>query len=198
MTWMRSQLDRLSRRERRTIAIAAGLLLAAWLALRVAPWIGHRASLLHARSQLATLALARGRAALDAEPAARESLAARGRRLVALAPKLLAGGSTAEASAELSALVGGAATVHRVRIAQQDARADSVASIFTRVVLRVEAEGDAAGVAGWLADLEEGAKLIRVRSLAISASEPAAPPAQAERLRAEVVVEGWASGQRRN
>ena len=197
MTWIGDQLGRLSPRERRTTGIAAGVLLTAWLVLRGGPWVTHRASALSARADLATLTLARGRSALDPEPAARESLASHARLLVALAPRLLAGGSTAEASAELSALVGGAATMHHVRVTQQDARPDSTASLFTRVALRMEAEGDAAGVAGWFAEVEEGDKLIRLRSLAINAPEPTAPPAQPERLRVTLEVEGWASGQRR-
>ena len=55
-----------------------------------------------------------------------------------------------------------------------DLRLEEVAmKLFTRIALRVSAEGDAEGVARWLADLEEGEKLIRVRALAISAPEPA-------------------------
>ncbi len=180
MMWMRGQFDRFSRRERRTIARAALVLVLAWLTLKAGPFLAHRASLLSAQARLATMTLARGRATLDAEPALRESLASRARLLVGLAPRLLAGGSPAEASAELAALAGGGASTHHVRVTQQDARPDSSASVFTRIALHLNAEGDAAGVAGWISDLEEGDKLIRVRSLAISAPEPGAPPTQAD------------------
>lgn len=197
MTSIKNIFGRLRARERRVIVSAGALLLSAWLVLRAVPWARHRASMLHARTELATGALSRARSTLGSAPAVRDSLAARSIRLVALAPRLLAAASTAEASAVLSALVGGAAALNRVRIIQQDARADSSASLFTRIAVRLDAEGDMAGVAGWLANLEEGEQLIRVRSLTISAPEPAAPPTQAERLRVVLVVEGWATERRR-
>jgi len=126
-------------------------------------------------------------------PAARESLVVRGQQLVALAPRLLAGGSPAEAAAELSSLVSGAAALRHVRILQQESGAGSSASLFTRIRMRVEAEGDASGIASWLASLEEGAKLVRVRSLAITAPDPGAQPTQPERLRAHLVLDAWSS-----
>lgn len=62
--------------------------------------------------------------------------------------------------------------------------------------MRVEAQGDAAGLAGWLADLEEGQTLVRVRALTISASQPTAPPGHAEQLRAQLVLDAWSSPRR--
>jgi hypothetical protein len=189
----RAFLARVSPRERRTIALGAGILLTAWLVLRIVPWSVKHVAQLRARAELANDALLRARAAQAGEPAAQESLAARGRALVALAPKLLGGTTSAEAAAELSSLVGGSATLRHVRILQQDARPDSAASVFTRISMRLSADGDAAGLGAWLADLEEGPRLIAVQSLAISAPEPGAPGSQPERLHADVVIDGWAS-----
>ncbi|HEY2805462.1 MAG TPA: GspMb/PilO family protein [Gemmatimonadales bacterium] len=186
-------MARISPRERRAIALGASLLLAAWVFFRIVPWSARQVAQLRARADLANGALVRARAAEAGEPTARESLAVRGRELVALAPKLLGGTTSAEAAAELSSLVGGTASLRHVRITQQDARSDSGASIFTRVSMRISADGDAGGIGGWLADLEEGPRLIEVRSLAISSPEPAAPGNQPERLHADVVIDGWAS-----
>ena len=196
MKRLRKTLATVSARDRRTLAIGAGIMLCAWLALRVAPWTARGVTNLRVRSTLAVLTMERAREAVAEHPIVRESLAVRARRLVALAPRLLDGATPAEAGASLAALVGGAATMRQVRVVRQDARPDSSASVFDRVVLRIEAEGDAAGIAGWIADLEEGVKLLRVRSLAITAPEPAASAGQAERLRAELVVEAWAPGRR--
>jgi hypothetical protein len=183
----------LTHRDRRTITIGSAVLLAAWLMLRVVPAAARRVAAAHSRAEAAALNLARAQETLALAPTARESLAVRGQQLVALARRLLAGASPAEASAELSSLVSGAAVLCHVRIVQQESGVDSSASIFTRVRMRVEAEGDATGIAGWLASLEEGAKLVRVRSLAITAPEPGAPPGQPERLRAQLVLDAWSS-----
>jgi hypothetical protein len=99
----------------------------------------------------------------------------------------------AEAAAEFSSLVGGAATLRHVRIISQESGTDSTASVFTRIRMRVEVEGDAAGLSGWLASLEEGSKLVRVRSLAVTAPDPTATANQPERLRAQLVLDAWST-----
>lgn len=192
MSGVSALMARISPRERRTILLGASIALGAWLALKGVPAAARHVAGLRERSTAASLSLEQARRIIETAPAARESLTVRARELVSLAPRLLAGGTSAEASAELAALVGGIAAVRRVRIIQQDARPDSSASVFTRVTLRLSAEGDVAGIAGMVADLEEGVKLLRVRSIAISAPEPASPATQPERLRADLVVEGWA------
>jgi hypothetical protein len=173
-------------------------MIGAWALLRAAPRGLEQAALLRTRAALATASLARAREAVAAEPAARAALAAGGGQLVALAPRLLGGETTAEAAAELASLVTGTAAMRRVRIVQQDTRPDSGASVFTRITMRVEAEGDVSGIAAWLADLEEGSRLISAISLSISAAEPAAPATQVERLRAAVVLQAWASARKRS
>jgi hypothetical protein len=55
----------------------------------------------------------------------------------------------------------------------------------------MEVEGDITALAGWLAELEAGQKLIVVQELAISALEPAAPASRPERLRAELRLVAW-------
>jgi len=183
--------QRLAPRERRVITIGATLILAGWLALRAAPRVAHEVRSLRERTAVATLALPRARATLALEPIARESLAARARRLVAYAPRLFGGTTPSEAAAELSSFVAGAATTHRVRIVRQDTRPDSSASLFVRLTLRLEADGDVEGLSGWIASLEESPRLLDVQAVGIRAPDPAASPAQPERLHAELVVTGW-------
>jgi hypothetical protein len=183
----------MSPRERRTIAIGLGVMGLAFAGLRLVPRVWASARDLQGRAAAERTALVRARDALRLEPVVRESLGVRAQRLVAAAPRLFGGATPSEAAAELASLVTGLAATHRVRIARQDARPDSTVSVFTRLTLRLEAEGDAQGIAGWIASLEEGAKLIEVRSLVLSAVDPAAPAAQPERLRAEVVIVGWAA-----
>lgn len=183
---------RVSPRERRTIAIGLILLLVAAV-IRSAPHALREIGLLRANATLATETLARSKTILAESPSARESLAVRAHAIVELAPKLLAGASPAEASAELAGLVSGAASLRHVRIIQQETHPDSSASMFTRISMRLSAEGDAVGITEWVADLEEGTRLLTVRSLAISAPEPAASAAQPERLHADLVVDGWSA-----
>lgn len=184
-------LARVTPRERRTVVTAASILLVAWLSLRVVPAASAMAREQRLRTDLMLMTVARARAAVQDAPAMRDALDSAARRLVAATPRLLSGGTTAEAAAELSGIVSSSAALRQVRIAQVDARPDSTASVFTRLSLRVSADGDAAGIGGWIADLEEGTRLIRIRSLAISAPEPTAAAGQAERLRVEIVLEGW-------
>jgi hypothetical protein len=145
-----------------------------------------------AHAEGAARRLMAAREALEEEPVARDSLRARGARLLAWAPRLVAGGTPGEAAAELSGLVSGLAAGHRVRLLRLQPVSEGSAGPFAAAGLRLEAQADVAGIAGWLAALEEGPTLLVVRELAISALEPAAPGTQAEVLRVELRLAGWA------
>lgn len=184
-------IARLTPRERRTILVSTAVIAGAWIALKALP-AGYRWQQdQRARAEQVEMTLLRAREAIVAEPVARESLAARGRRLVALAPRLFAGATTAQAGAELTSWVSGLADARGVRIGRQSLGADSLAAPFRRLALRLDAEGDITGIAGWLSQLEAGPRLVTIEQLAISALEPAAPAAQPERLRAELVLVAW-------
>lgn len=178
-------------RERRTIVLGLCAVAAAWGALRGVPHARAAGLGLRERRVVASVALSRAKEALALEPLARESLGVRAARLVAWAPRLFGGTTPSEAAAELSSLVSGTASLHHVRIIRQDARPDSSASIFVRLTLRLEAEGDVEGVMSWVAALEESPRLVEVQSLNISAPDPATSAAQPERLHAELVLVGW-------
>jgi hypothetical protein len=184
---------RLAARERRMIILAASLLGAATLGLRVLPAFVRSAGASRLETLGAQETLRRSRGLLAAEPAMRESLAVRAAELVALAPQLFGGATANEAAAEFSSFVSGMADRHRIRLVRQEARPDSGLSLFTRLAMRVEAEGDVAGITAWLATLEEGDKLVSVRSVALGAAEPSAPATMPEKIRADVTFEAWAA-----
>jgi hypothetical protein len=183
----------ISSRDRRVLLLGAGVVLFTWLATRAIPAALSWHASLRDRAEASALQLTRSREALAQETLIRESLAVRAARLVSMAPRLLAGRTEAEAVAEFSGLVNGLATRHRVRLVQLQPIPDSTRGLFTAISLRLELQGDVAGLAGWLAALEEGERLLAVREIQITATNPAAPPSQPETLRAELVVRGWAA-----
>ena len=122
-----------------------------------------------------------------------DSLAARNRRYLALAPALLSGASAAAAGGSLAGLISGAAASSGVRLGAVQVQADSVAlSTFTRIVARGDVTGDVRGITAFLRALERGPAALSVRELSISQPEPAAGPDRAEALRLQVVVSGLA------
>ncbi len=196
MTDWRRGCASLAPRERRVIIAGGSVVLAAVLALRIAPGVARAMELRRARAEQSVSALARAREALDEQPVARESLGVRAARLVSLAPRLFGGSTAAEAGAEVTSFTSGRAAMRGVRIVRQDVATDSTAAPFLMVRLRLEAEGDVTGIVQWLADLEEGDKLVAVDRLTISAAEPGATTAQPERLRAELSLVGWSTPER--
>jgi hypothetical protein len=183
----------LNTRDRRAVLLGAAVVVGSWLVTHGVPGLIRVHAEWRARTEASVRQLAAAREALEGAAWTRDSLAARSRRLVAWAPWLVAGGTPAEAMAELQSVVSGLATQHRVRIVRVEPSADSAAGLFTPVRLRVEAQGDVGGLAQWLAAIEEGDHLLAVPSLVISAPEPVASSGQAELLRAELVIVGWAA-----
>jgi hypothetical protein len=187
----------LGSRDRRALLLGGAVVMATWIATRGMSSLLHRHEELRARAEVALVELQRSRELVAEEPLALEALADRARELVAWAPRLVAGATPAEALAELSSYMSGLAAQHRVRLVRLDPSADSASGPFARLSLRLEAQGDIRGLAGWLVAMEEGERLLAVREIALSAPEPAAPSAQPEVLRAEIVIEGWAAPQER-
>jgi hypothetical protein len=183
----------LNHRDRRAVLLGAAVVLGSWLVTRGVPALLRAHTEWRARTEASVRQLAAAREALEGAAWTRDSLDARGRRLVAWAPRLVAGGTPAEAMAELQSVISGLAAQHRVRIVRVEPTADSAAGLFTPVRLRVEAQSDVGGLAQWLAAIEEGDHLLSVPRLVISAPEPAASSGQAEVLRAELVIAGWAA-----
>jgi len=180
-------------RDRRAVLLGGVVLVVAWLLMRGVPWAVRHAAGLRARAGAAALALTSARVTLDQQPLLKDSLGARAQRLVTWAPRFFAGGTASEAHADLGAWLTSVAATRRVRLNRLDVGGDSAVSVFTRLTVRVEAEGDLRGITGWLAALEGGQKLVRVTSLRLSAPDAADPAARRERLRVEVTLVAWAA-----
>jgi hypothetical protein len=120
----------------------------------------------------------------------RDSLAARQRRFIALAPVLLRGETPAMGGAVLASLISTAATAASVRLGPVQLHADTeVRTVFSRVGARAEITGDVRGVGAFLSILESGPTLVAVRELTISQLEPAAAPDRAEALHVALSVD---------
>lgn len=183
----------LADRERRTVVVASLVLASTVLALRVVPGVLRFGVEARQQAAAAAMTLDRARTLVASEGALRESLAVRATELVALAPRLFAGETPNEAAADLSSHVSGLADRNRIRVVRQDARPDSTEGPFTRLTMRLEAEGDIAGVTSWLAALEEGEKLITIESLSLSAPEASSSASAQEKIRIDFTVEAWAT-----
>lgn len=179
-------------RDRRAIGLGLAVIIPAFLGLRVTPkaqaWVDAREERIHQLEQ----SVLRARSALAMQGLAEDSLRARAARLVGWAPRLFGSERPEEFPAELASYLTGQAELAGLRLVQQRAAYDSAGTMFRRAAVRLEAEGDISGIAGWLSRLEYGPKLLRVTELSLSAPEPGAAPATAEKLRIEVVVTGWA------
>lgn len=121
---MKRRRTSLTARDRRALAIGAAMTVFV-LVVKAAPAGARAARSLDARAQAAAIELRRGRELLASEALMRDSLAVRAAQLVALAPRLVAGATAADARAELAALVTLAAERHQVRITRHDERPDS-------------------------------------------------------------------------
>ena len=185
----------LSERDRRVLAVGAlviGLLLL--LGRGLPAWRRWDAETRASAAEM-TAEAARARAAVRALPALRDSAAARGGRLVALAPAVLDGGSAASAGAELASLVSGAATRAGVQLgAVQLSPPDTAArTVFTRVRVRTDATGDLPRLLRFMQALEGGPALLSVREWAVAQPNAGGPAELPEALRLELTVEGLAA-----
>jgi hypothetical protein len=163
----------------------------AFLATRVLPWTVRTSVALSSEATERAGTLARARAALAAAPAERDSLAEVLQGIVGLAPRLVDGRTSAEAQASLSGLMSFAASRHALKLVRVDPLPDSAGGAFHRVAVRVECEGDVAGLTALLKALETGDPLLTVSALAVQAPEPWPRPGAPEVLRIELTVAGW-------
>lgn len=179
-------------RDRRALRLGGIAVGVAIVTLRLVPW-GVRATLaaqrdLTGREEL----LARTRADLLDEQALSDSVARVSRAVVGLAPRLLSGGTAAEAGADLSGRVNLASTRHRVKLDRADLLADSsAAGRLGRVAVRATLESDVRGLADFLKALAADPAVLVPDDLHVTANDPGSGDGQAEVLRVEVTVTGW-------
>jgi hypothetical protein len=183
----------LSSRDRRTLAIGAGIIILLVLLSRGIPaWRRWDASTRAGAAEMATEA-ARAESPVRQLPAALDSLQARRGRFVTLGRGVLDGGSAAAAGASLASLVSGAAARSGVQLGSVQVRPDtSGAGAFLRIVVQADGTGDLPAITRLLALLEGGPELLAVRGVSLTQPNPGGPAEQPEALRVELTVEGLA------
>ncbi len=126
-------------------------------------------------------------------PEVRDSLRAREIRLASFDSVILSGASAAAAAADLAATLEEMADAAPIKVASMQLRADSAApGSLTTVAVRVTGTTDVAGLSAFLRAVEGGEAPLRVRELAVTQPDPAAPPNRVESLRIDALVEGLA------
>lgn len=178
-------------RNRRALVSGATVLLAAVLLLRVVPAGVRVVGSARDRASDRLLALARAETLVRQVPALRDSLATALAGVVSLAPRLLGGGTRAEAAATLAALLSLQAGRSGLRVLRLAPAPDTARGAVQPVKVQAEFEGDAAGLTAFLAGVERGHPLLSVVALAITAPDAVPRQGSAEALRVEVEVRGW-------
>jgi hypothetical protein len=179
-------------RDRRALWVGGALVLGALFALRVVPalWRGWHASReeLVAQREL----LVRADRALD-QLDTLESRATRTRAaLVALAPRLVSGRTSAEAQVDLNGRLALIANRERTRLVRADPMIDSTREgQLHRVRMRIEVESDWAGLVGFLRGVVGDPATLRVTSVSLRGAEVPTMTSGAEVLAGEVEVTGW-------
>lgn len=190
----------LSSRDRRTLVVGAGVVISlVALARGVPAWRRWDADARDSAAEL-TRELDRAEGSVANRRAVERAFRERATRYVALAPAVVPGPTPAAQGAALAAMVSGAAEGAGLKLGAVQISADlaqganrgprAPAPSFSRLRVRADATGDVKGVTDFLAALERGPALLRVRELAVTQPEPGAPAERAEALRVEVVVEG--------
>ncbi|MGH7679627.1 MAG: GspMb/PilO family protein [Gemmatimonadaceae bacterium] len=180
----------LSPRDRRVLWIGftgmASILLAgkAWPAMR--KWELAKVAL--AAETASQLGLAERSVSLVAY--AKDSAAARTKKLDAMRSKLIRGATAYSAAAALGALVETLARASHADVLTMTLRPDSVAhNGFVRVAVRLGAESDVSGMLAFLLALETHERPMIVRELSVGQADPGATPTRPEALRFDVTVE---------
>jgi hypothetical protein len=172
--------------------IGAGVAIAALFSLRLVPagWT----MVQRARERVAEQRLLLARAMDDVRQvsALEDSAATIKAKMLALAPRILAGGSRTEALADLTGRLSLAATQHHVRVARSDVVPDSGrAGSLRRVSVRFAIEGDSRGTLETLEALSRGSVVLIPADLRVVAPNPSSPAGVAELLQSEITVQGW-------
>lgn len=179
-------------RERQVLWIGGAVVLIAVVALRLGPWGWRAARHIKEEHQARAELLARVRTGVEGAGALQDSSVVIKGKLLALAPKILAGNQEPEVLADLTGRLGVAAAAHRVRLSRTTALADSArAGRLRRVSIRAALEGDTRGTLGFLAALAGGPAVLTPVDLRILAPNAATPAAGFEVLQTEVTVRGW-------
>ena len=142
-------------------------------------WGEHHATGAQALLSERAVLLARTREELASLPKLRDSAAVLTRAVVALAPQVLSGSTSAEAGADLSGRMSLAASRAPARVDRVDPLPDSSGA------------GRLGRVIAFLRAIDAGDEVLTLDELRIVALEPGAPERGPEVLKVEVTIGGW-------
>lgn len=179
-------------RDRRALTAGAVVVGLALLLLRVAPSGWQRFQETTSATQARAELLARMRDDVESASRLEDSAAVITRRMAALAPALLVGGTGSEAAADLGLRLSAAAERHRVRVNRTDRVADSaVGNGLARVTLRMALESDTQGLLGLLGTTAKETAALVADELRIAVVDAHVPAGRPELLQTELTVSGW-------
>ncbi len=178
-------------RDRRTLVLGAVLIAALAAVARGIPAVRRWNDARQADAGTVVEQLALARRATRLLPALRDSLRCRNERLADLDSSLIVGSSAAVATASLASVLEDIADDAQVKIGALQMRTDTTTRPgLTRVAIRITGVADVAGLAAFMRAVEGGERLLAVRELAITQSEPGAPASKPEALRIDMLIEG--------
>jgi hypothetical protein len=179
-------------RDKRALVIGMGVILGALVLLRGVPASARAIARLRQRALDSFGTETRARELLFATPAVQDSVAQALSSVVALAPRLVEGHSSAEAQAAVSGLVNVTANRNALKVVGIDPLPDSSAAVFAQVRVHVVLEGDIRGLVGFLKVVETGDPLLTAPSLSVSAPDPGgSAKGVPETLHLELIVVGY-------
>lgn len=181
---------RISKRD--TVALAVGAAAVALLVgVRGAPMIRSQLVASSLRTQLVSDNAAIARMSVQDAPRTSDSLVSRIAQLNRVRSELLRKGTSAQLAADLHDLVTSSARDVGLQVFSASAQGDTTTTTpLTSTSIRIDAEGDVAGVIQFLFALELAPGLLQVRDLSIAQPDPAGTLSTSERLRVAVTLDG--------
>jgi len=184
--------DAVTPRDRRALRIGGIAVACAVLGLRVLPLAVRRVADAHAMLRERATLLARTREEMADLPRLRDSAAALSRALLALAPQILSGSSSAEAGADLSGRMNLAASRAPAKVERLDPLPDSSGEgRLGRVRVHAALETDVRGLVALIRALDAGDDVLKLDELRVEALEPGMVQRGPEILKVEITVSGW-------
>ena len=182
-------------RDRLALQVGGGLVLVAFLALKVVPEVVHRINSSRARLQERRTLLAETHAAIQGLPGMEDSARTLTHLVIALAPQLLTGPTAPAALSDLSGQLTMLGLRHHAQLVSLERVPDSTtAGSLHRLTASAVVNTDFRGLAELLVAVGKDPVGIRADHIVVVPADPYAAGAQAEQLRVELTVSGWYLG----
>jgi hypothetical protein len=179
-------------RDRRALVLGGIAIAGAILGLRVLPWVVRRVTETHAVLRERATLLARTREEMASLPRLRDSAAVLSQALVALAPQVLSGSTSAEAGADLSGRMNLATSRAPAKVERLDPLPDSSGEgRLGRVRVHAALETDVRGLIALIRAIDTGNEVLKLDELRVEAREPGTVLRGPEILKVELTVSGW-------